>query len=124
MEALLHYMVKLGGPKLLVCAPPHHDVDCSSCSFHEGRDEDAAAAESSSDQAGPSFQSDQWIIRLLIGRYWADHIISQYTEYLSTVAKNPTTESKEKEPEYTNKQIHPPNWFLPQIHPSVYSFQL
>ena len=45
--------------------------------------EDAAAAESSSDQAGPSFQSDQWIIRLLIGRFWADRIISQYTEYIN-----------------------------------------
>lgn len=85
VEAFLHYMVKLGGPKLLARAPPpRRDADCSSSSFHEGGDEDAAAAtESSSNQAGPSFRSDRRIIRLLIGRFWADRIISQYTEYIN-----------------------------------------
>jgi hypothetical protein len=89
VEAFLQYMIKLGGPKLLFTrASSHPDPSNDSNSKIPTEDGDGDAAETYSE--GPSFRSDRRIVRLLIGRYFADRIIDQYTESLK---KNPSSEA-------------------------------
>jgi hypothetical protein len=84
VEAFLQYMIKLGGPKLLFTrASSHPDPSNDSNSKIPTEDGDGDAAETYSE--GPSFRSDRRIVRLLIGRYFADRIIDQYTESLKKI---------------------------------------
>mmetsp|Transcript_19176 Transcript_19176/g.27302 ORF Transcript_19176/g.27302 Transcript_19176/m.27302 type:complete len:304 (-) Transcript_19176:1177-2088(-) len=105
VEAFVQYMVRLGGPKLLMRRHRPASDDSDSDRGDDNNDDDVGGKGVASSQAtasakeGPSFRSDRRIVRLLIGRYWADRIINKYTNFMTSqneIVKNSEVEAKEE----------------------------
>lgn len=69
-------MASLGGPKLLHKRSSRAQAD--------EQEPDFEPDDGGEPSAGPSFQSDRRIVRLVIARYWADLLMKTYLETLET----------------------------------------
>ena len=87
IEAYLQYMVTLGGPKLLARAPSRvsDNNESDDGEDDEGGPDDAPKASLKNQRSCPSFRADRRLVRLLIGRHWADRIIDQYTDHVNSL---------------------------------------
>lgn len=76
LTIFLNFMVTLGGPKLLTRGPSKSANENDETGADDPADD--PYDDSPVGKTGPSFRADRRIIRLLIGRYWADQIISKF----------------------------------------------
>lgn len=76
----LNFVVKLGGPKLLMRKLEQANDDDAD----DDAEDDESNKGSTSTNNGPSFQGDRRLIRLIIARYWARGIMKKYEDYMKT----------------------------------------